>query len=223
MDIFSAANSGEYLYSIAAIFSLAAYVLSNMFWLRVFLVIAAILYIITGLTLGLTSMTGWNTAYLIINFSYVVLILYNRSKVLLPDELKGIYEDAFTALSTREFKNIMKTNPYRVYHSGEKIMSEGEVASELLLLLKGTASVTTRKTEVASVSTGDFIGEMGFIGKQVASADVIAADDVLVAYWTHVDLKKLEKRNTDRYNRFLSIIGRDLVRKLQRKNVQAAK
>ena len=223
MDFFLAPDFGEYLYSVAAIFSFAAYVFSNIFWLRLFLVIAAVLYIITGLSLGLTSMTGWNVAYLIINFYHVVLILFNRSTVLLPDELKEIYKESFTPLSTREFKNIVKTNPYHVFQTGDKIMTDGEITNELFLLLSGKASVIASQKEIATISSGDFIGEMSFISKQTASADVFAKNEVVVAYWSHADLNKLEQKNTDIYNRFLTIIGRDLVKKLQRKNLQVAK
>ncbi|MEH6457494.1 MAG: cyclic nucleotide-binding domain-containing protein [Cocleimonas sp.] len=220
MDFLLAADSGEYLYSLAAIFSFAAYVFSNIFWLRVFLVIAAVLYIITGLSLGLTSMTGWNIAYLIINFYHVILILFNKSTVLLPDNLKDIYKESFTPLSTREFKRIVKTNPFHVYQAGEVIITEGDTTNELFLLLSGKASVIASQNEIATISSGDFIGEMSFISNQTASADVIAKNELIVAYWTHADLHKIEQKNTDIYNRFLTIVGRDLVKKLQRKNIQ---
>ena len=222
MDLLLTPDSGEYLYSVAAIFSFAAYVFSNIFWLRVFLVVAAILYIITGLSLGLTSMTGWNIAYLIINSYHVIMILYNKSTVLLPDELKEIYKESFSSLSTREFKKMVKTNPYHVYQSGDKIIGEGEITNELFLLLSGKASVMTSQNEIANISNGDFIGEMSFISKQTASADVFAKNVVVVAFWTHEDLYKLEQKNSDIYNRFLTIVGRDLVKKLQRKNIQVA-
>ncbi len=220
MDFFLAPDSGEYLYSVAAIFSFAAYVFSNIFWLRLFLVIAAVLYIITGLSLGLASMTGWNVAYLIINFYHVLLILFNKSTVLLPDDIKDIYKESFTTLSSREFKKIVMTNPYHLYQTGDKIMTEGEITNELFLLLSGKASVIATENEIATISSGDFIGEMSFISKQTASADVFAKNEVVVAYWSHADLNKLEQKNTDIYNRFLTIIGRDLVKKLQRKNLQ---
>lgn len=222
MEWLLTSNYGEYLYSIAAIFSFAAYVFSNIFWLRVFLIIAAVLYIITGLSLGLTSMTGWNIAYLIINLYHATLILFNKSTVLLPDDIKDIYSESFTALSSREFKKVVMTNPYHIYQTGEKIMAQGATTNELFLVLSGKASVFASQNEIATISNGDFIGEMSFISKQKASADVYAKSEVIVAYWTHSDLNKLKQKNTDIYNRFLTVIGRDLVKKLQRKNLQIA-
>ena len=218
MDLFLTPDSGEYLYSVAAVFSFAAYVFSNILWLRIFLIVAALLYIIAGVSLGITSMAGWNIAYLIINSYHVGMILFNESTVMLPDEIKGVYKEAFTTLTTREFKKIIMTNPYHVYQPGEKIMSEGEETNELFLLLSGSASVVALGKEIASIASGDFIGEMSFMSKQTASADVFAKNDVVVSYWTHADLYKLEQKNIKIYNKFLTIVGRDLVKKLKRKN-----
>ncbi len=220
MVSFLTADSGEYLYSVAAVFSFAAYIFSNILWLRIFLIVAALLYIIAGVSLGLTSMAGWNSAYLVINSYHAGMILFNKSTVMLPDEIKGIYKEAFTTWTTREFKNIIMTNPYHVYQSGEKIMFEGENTNELFLLLSGNVSVISSDTEIASITSGDFIGEMSFMSKQTASADVYAKSDVVVAYWTHADLYKLEQKNIKIYNKFLTIVGRDLVKKLKRKNHQ---
>ena len=218
MVSFLTPESGEYLYSVAAVFSFAAYVFSNILWLRIFLILAALLYIVAGVSLGLTSMAGWNIAYLIINSYHAGMILFNKSTVMLPDEIKGVYKEAFTTLTTREFKKIIMTNPYHIYKSSEKIMADGEDTNELFLLLSGQASVVASDKEIASIASGDFIGEMSFMSKQTASADVFAKDDVVVAYWTHADLYKLEQKNIKIYNKFLTIIGRDLVRKLKRKN-----
>ncbi|GAA0402999.1 hypothetical protein GCM10009133_09650 [Cocleimonas flava] len=218
MDLFFAPDSGEYLYSIAAVFSFAAYVFSNILWLRVFLIIAALLYILAGVSLGLTSMAGWNAAYFLINSYHAGMILFNKSTVMLPDEIKGIYKEAFTTLTTREFKKIIMTNPYHAYKAGDKIMSEGQDTNELFLLLSGNTSVISSNKEIASIASGDFIGEMSFMSKQTASADVFAKDAVIVAYWTHEDLYKLEQKNIKIYNKFLTIVGRDLVKKLKRKN-----
>ena len=220
MDSFFTPDSGEYLYSVAAVFSFAAYVFSNILWLRIFLIFAALIYIVAGISLGLTSMAGWNAAYLVINSYHAAMILFNKSTVMLPDQIKGIYKEAFTTLTTREFKKIIMTNPYHVYRSGEKIMSEGEDTNELFLLLSGEASVKSSNKEIASITSGDFIGEMSFMSKQPASADVFSKNDVVVAYWTHADLYKLEQKNIKIYNKFLTIVGRDLVKKLKRNNHQ---
>lgn len=106
--------SGEYFYSIAALFSLSAYLLGNILWLRILLVVAALFYIISGVSLGITSMVGWNTAYLLINAYHVVLLLLEKSTINLPDDTKDIYQRIFSSMSTREFKKLITVNPSRL-------------------------------------------------------------------------------------------------------------
>lgn len=219
MEPFLSFFNGEYLYSIAAVFSMAAYIFSNILWLRVFLIVAAVLYIISGVIMDLTSMAGWNFVYLLINLYHTGLLLLNKSTVLLPDEIKDVYKSAFTSLTTREFKKLIMMNPFETL-SHERVISEGETTNKLFFLLSGEASVWKAGKSIASISPGDFIGEMSFMSNQFASADVNANNTIRVAYWTHDDLNKLNQKNNRIYNKFLNIVGCDLVKKLNRNNDQ---
>jgi hypothetical protein len=212
-------ESGEYFYSIAALFSLSAYVLSNILWLRIFLVLAAIVYIISGVNLGITSMVGWNSAYLVINLFHVGLLLLDKSTITLPEETKEIYHQFFSAMSTREFKKLITINQFQTV-KGERLIAEGEVTDRLFMLLEGKVNIVKSEQKIASLNSGDLVGEMSFMSKDPASADVIAAEVVKYAYWTHEDLEKLCQKNCIVYNKFISIIGCDLVRKLNAKNAE---
>ena len=183
--------SGEYLYSIAAIFSLSAYLLRDMLWLRVLLVCAAIVYIITGISVGITSMIGWNTAYLLINLFHVIILLMDKSTINLPDETKHIYREVFDGMSTREFKKLVTMNKFEIVKNAQ-LFQEGEQTSRLLMLLEGKVDVVKSDKYITSLYPGDLIGEMSFMSKKTASASVYAVDDVLYAYWSHQDLEKLK-------------------------------
>jgi len=211
--------SGEYFYSIAALFSLSAYLLSNMLWLRIFLVLAAIVYIFSGMRLGITSMVGWNSAYLAINLYYVVVLILDKSTIALPEETKEIYHQYFSSMSTREFKRLISINKFQII-KGEKLIGEGEVTDKLFILLDGEVDVVKSGKTIAKLNAGDFVGEMSFMSNNTASADVIATKEVKYAYWSHKDLDKLSKKNQKIYNKFISVISCDLVRKLNVKNTE---
>ncbi len=209
--------SGEYFYSIAALFSLSAYLLSNMLWLRIFLVLAAIVYIITGVSLGITSMVGWNSAYLAINLYHITLLLLDKSTINLPEGTKDIYQQFFSSMSTREFKKIISTNQFCTVRS-EKLIDEGETTDKLFIILKGKVSIERSEKIIALIEPGAFIGEMSFMSNEPAAASAIAVETVQYAYWKHDDIEKLKQKNINSYNKLISIIGRDLVRKLNQKN-----
>ena len=209
--------SGEYFYSIAAIFSCSAYILKNILWLRILLVSAAIIYIMSGISLGITSMIGWNSAYLVINLVHVVILLLDRVTIALPKETVSIYHKFFSTLSTREFKKLIITNEFCIYQD-QMIVEENEILDRLYIILNGTVDIIKDGEQLATLSRGNFIGEMRFLTQEAASADVYAENLVQCAYWTHRDLQKLKLKNIDVYDKFIAIIGCDLVRKLNNKN-----
>ncbi|MFT5503310.1 MAG: CRP-like cAMP-binding protein [Gammaproteobacteria bacterium] len=47
-------------------------------------------------------------------------------------------------------------------------------------------------SKIASLKSGDFIGEMSFLSKKPASTSAEAPNLVQYAYWTHDDLAKLK-------------------------------
>lgn len=209
--------SGEYFYSIAAIFSCAAYLLRSILWLRIFLVCAAIAYIISGTSLGISSMVGWNAAYLAINLFHITLLLLDKITITLPEETKKIYHKYFSTLSTREFKKLITSNGFCIFQDNN-IIDEFEVPDRLFIVLRGKVNIVKNDITIATLKTGDFIGEMSFLSKERATANAYAEDFVQCAYWTHDDLEKLKLKNLKAYEKFIAIIGCDLVRKLNYNN-----
>ncbi|MBC8210109.1 MAG: cyclic nucleotide-binding domain-containing protein [Gammaproteobacteria bacterium] len=209
--------SGEYFYSIAALFSCSAYLLRNILWLRILLVIASCIYIFSGISLGISSMVGWNSAYLAINLYHVGLLLLDKITITLPEETRNIYHQYFSLLSTREFRKLVMTNPFCSFNDST-IIQQFEVTDKLYIVLTGKVNIMSAGRVIAELNPGDLIGEMSFMSNEPASANAIALGMVECAYWTHADLEKLKLKKIDVYNKFLSIIGCDLVRKLKKKN-----
>jgi len=209
--------SGEYFYSIAAIFSCAAYLLRSILWLRIFLVCAAITYIVSGIILGISSMIGWNAAYLVINLFHITLLLLDKITITLPEETKKIYHRYFSTLSTREFKKLIMSNGFCTFQDNN-IIDESEVPDRLYIVLRGKVNIVKKDVTIATLKAGHFIGEMSFLSKERATANAYAKDFVQCAYWTHDDLEKLKHKNLNAYEKFVAIIGCDLVRKLNSNN-----
>ncbi len=210
--------SPEYYYSIAGTFSFVAYLLGSMLWLRVLLVIAAVIYIISGVMLGVTSMVGWNFAYLIVNLFHIFFLLLDRSTISLPEETTSIYSKYFSAMSTREFKKVITLNPF-IDVENQTLIESGEITDSLFIILSGDINIIVNEAITATLTTGDLVGEMSFMSKEPAYAKAVANGEVRYAYWTHVDLENIKKKKIDTYNKFISIVGCDLVRKLKQKSI----
>lgn len=209
--------SGEHFYSVAALFSCLAYLLRSILWLRILLVFAAITYIVSGINLGITSMIGWNSAYLVINLFHIVVLLLDKITISLPQETRKVYHRYFSTLSTREFKKLITINGFCIFQDNH-IVHQYDVPDRLYIVLRGTVNIVKDDHIIATLKAGDFIGEMSFLSKQPASANAYAENLVQCAYWTHDDLEKLKLTNIEAYDKFIAIIGCDLVRKLNYQN-----
>ncbi len=206
--------NGELLYNIAAGLGFIAYLMTNVLWLRIILIIGAAVYIYAGFILNIDSMIGWHMAYGLINFIQVILILVLRSNTVLPDPIRNIYTDQFHSLRPKEFKRLVEINA-----SGKRgpgvFLNDGDQNKRIYLITDGEAIIVKDGKQVATCSRGDFIGEMSVLTGYPVSTNVIVKDSVRYVYWNLEDLDKIEKTNLSLYNRFMMVVGRNLVKKLR--------
>ena len=212
---------GETLYNIAAGLGFIAYLLTNVLWLRIILVIGACFYIATGLVLGLDSMVGWHVGYALINLGHVIILLFYNSATGLPEPIKNLYSERFSSLKPREFKRLLKINDRRSPEPG-RMLVEGEINKNLFLVTAGEALVVKNGTKITHLRPGDFVGEMSTLTGKPVSADVIAMEGFEYAYWSKEDLDRLESRHLSLYNRFMMAVGHNLIEKLHSTTVSAA-
>lgn len=212
---------GEALYNIAAGLGFIAYLLTNVLWLRIILVIGACFYIATGLVLGLGSMVGWHVGYALINLGHVILLLFNNSATGLPEPIKVLYSERFSSLKPREFKRLLKIN-HAVSPEPGRMLADGEINQRLFLVTAGEALVVKNGKKITRLGPGDFVGEMSTLTGKPVTADVIVTEGFEYAYWNKEDLDRLESRNLSLYNRFMMAVGHNLIEKLHSTTTNAA-
>ena len=204
---------GESLYNVAAGLGFIAYLMTNVLWLRLLLVVGAAVYIAAGLVLGIDSMIGWHVAYSLINLVQIVLLLLDRRTTGLPERVRVLYSDRFSSIKPREFRRLIETN--REQSSGPgKLLNEGDENGRLMLITDGELQVVKHGLEVYRLRSGDFVGELSIISGKPVNADVIASSDYRYVYWDNQDLSRLEARNLSLYNRFMMSVGRNIIEKL---------
>ena len=99
------------IFSVAAVLILLSYVVSDMLWLRVIAVIGGAGYIVGGFFMaagapGKISLLVFSSLNASINLFHCVRLLLDRVPVMLPNELKTIYYQAFRSLTPNEFRQL---------------------------------------------------------------------------------------------------------------------
>ena len=207
-------TDGELIYNLAAGLGLIAYLLTSVLWLRVLLLLSASFYIATGLILDLTSMVSWHAAYALINLVHIILLIMDHSVRSLPPAIQGLYGSRFIALKPREFQRLLKIND-EVKTGPSTLLTEGDHNDVLYLITGGEVVVRKHGKEVGRRGPGEFIGEMSVLTGDPASSDVVVMDSARYCYWSLRDLKRLETKNLACYNRFMMIVGQNVVERLR--------
>ena len=128
-------------------------------------------------------------------------------------ELRSI--PLFESLSNEERSAIAPHADEIQVPEGTELVRQGEFAYEFFVIEDGTADVMRDGERIAELGPGDFLGEMGIVGKVVRNATVVTTSPARVIVMTEQALRSVARTNpavADRITaaveeRCLSVLG----------------
>lgn len=99
----------------------------------------------------------------------------------------------FANLDKKKWESMVEQGKSLVYKEGDKIVEEGTMGVGFYLILEGRAEVRKGEKVLATLSKGDFFGEMSLIDEQPRSADVVAVEPTkcwALTSWAFVSMAK---------------------------------
>lgn len=127
----------------------------------------------------------------------------------------------FRGLNTDALAHLAATLPAETAKPGEVLITEGERAGDMFLVLAGEVEVlhhggTDHDVTVALLGPGDWAGEMAILGDERRSATVRAVSPTLVLRMTTADVQThLRDRDVGQYALLVENIARELARRLR--------
>ncbi|MBI4195831.1 MAG: cyclic nucleotide-binding domain-containing protein [Betaproteobacteria bacterium] len=101
----------------------------------------------------------------------------------------------------------------REYSPGIPLFSEGERGSDLYFILAGQVSISMDVREIATVSAGMHVGEIGLLEPfRGRSANVIAKDTVVAALVSQTRFTEIARFHPELWRRMAMELGRRLVK-----------
>ena len=206
----------DYLVHAGAATFLIAYIVRDQLLLRGFIVIGTILYVIYYLLLPepLWSALTWNSLFIVINCIMMFLIYKDRAKFSMTAQEEELYR-LFYTLSPGEFRTLMKIGTWFHAEKEEQITAKGEVPERLFFILDGTVSVDRGKSSF-NVGPGVFIGELAFLMKNPATANVSLSKSARGVSWKVSELSRLLAARPQMRVAFDSLLNKDLASKLSK-------
>ena len=118
-----------------------------------------------------------------------------------PKRLKEI--PIFSELSPEEAKRLAAFATETSIAEGQMLMKQGDYSTELIAIEEGTADVLRDGDKVASLKSGDLIGEMGLLERRPRNADVIATSSMRVIKLTHWEIRRMSEDTIDRIQKIV--------------------
>jgi CRP/FNR family cyclic AMP-dependent transcriptional regulator len=80
---------------------------------------------------------------------------------------------------------------------GRELVRQGEFAYEFFVIEEGSAEVLRDGKQIAELGPGDFLGEMGIVGKAVRNATVVTTSPANVIVMTAQAFRSVARSNAD--------------------------
>ena len=110
-------------------------------------------------------------------------------------ELRSI--PLFESLTSEERRAIAPHADEIEAPEGTELVRQGEFAYEFFVIEEGTADVMRDGERIAELGPGDFLGEMGIVGKVVRNATVVTTSPARVIVMTEQAFRSVARSNPD--------------------------
>jgi len=196
----------------------------DMLWLRIILVLGqlSLMPYYCCQPTPLYSPIVWGSLFVLINIVQIVLLIMEKRPVFLGEQELQLYRTVFSTLKPREFVKLLSIAEWKRAKSGDALLTQGKPVPALMLISAGRGMVELDGRRVAAVAAGQFIGEMGFLTEQPASASVVADAPIEYLAWTAPKLRTLLAESPGLHVKVQGILGNDLIAKLRQKGVATA-
>jgi CRP-like cAMP-binding protein len=112
----------------------------------------------------------------------------------------------FESLSGDERRAIAPHTDEIEVPEGTELVRQGEFAYEFFVLEDGTADVMRDGERIAELGPGDFLGEMGIVGKVVRNATVVTTSFVRAIVMTEQALRSMTVTNPAVAERITAVV-----------------
>ena len=191
-----------------------SFLVKDILWLRVVSILASLFSVFYNYVIPANPMwlaINWNIVFVVVNLYHIAVIIYEKRPIKMAPKDKELYETLFKDLSPVEYLKISKVAEWRSFKSGETIIRQNHLVTDLILIYNGTVDVVVGTKKVAELKDGQFVGEMSFLTEKSATATCIVKHDTECLVWKQPEFKELLKRNPALYYTIQSLLSNQLV------------
>ena len=187
-----------------------SYLVKDIMYLRILSIVASLFGMFFNYTVPVEPMwlpIGWNGLFVLVNLYHISVLLYEKRPINMDDKNTELYETLFKELTPVEYLKISKAAQWQHYEPSERIIRQGTLVADLVLIYNGTVEVEVGKKVVAELRDGQFVGEMSFLTEKPATASCVVKHPTECLVWKQREFKELLKRNPSLYFTIQSLLS----------------
>ncbi len=138
---------------------LAAFLVRDIFWLRLLLIASQGFFIAYAVLSRNISISLWNTGFVLVNIVQVIRIARMRKPITLSPELEDLYRRSFRPMKRREFLYFWNTGRKKTVENRYDFVGRDNARAGLYFILSGTVSIVRAGEEVTRIGQGHFIAD----------------------------------------------------------------
>ena len=191
-----------------------SFLVKDILWLRVVSILASLFSVFYNYIIPVEPMwlaINWNIVFVLVNLYHIAVIIYEKRPIKMAPKDKELYETLFRDLSPVEYLKVTKIANWKTFKSGETIIRQEHLVTDLILIYNGTVDVVVGKKKVAELKDGQFVGEMSFLTEKSATATCIVKHDTECLVWKQPEFKDLLKRNPSLYYTIQGLLSNQLI------------
>lgn len=213
----------DYLFSagilvhLALLFYALGFLFRDELILRVLLLTGTIFYLLYYYYAAETPL--WDAIYtsgilFIINTAMILIIIRERTKLALSGDEAALFS-IFKTLTPGQFRKIMKIATWHEPQENQTILTENVKSEKLYFSMPGKVQME-KEGSVFTTQGNMFIGEIGFMLNEPASATVTVLPGTKYVEWDAQKLKTMMQKSQPLENAFKAMFNFDLARKVSR-------
>ena len=196
---------------------LLSYAARDILWLRALTVIGlGVLLVHEALQPSPNEVVvAWNLAFLALNAGHAAWLAWERRPMRLTEDEWALRYTVFAGLTDVQFRALLGPAVWEEHASGSGLMQPHQPVEVVRVISCGRAAVVRHGRMLHHLDPGEFVGELGFMTGEPASAGVVADGPLISLAWPAEDLRAVLEQDPALDATFRACLGVDVAGKLK--------
>ena len=168
------------------------------------------------------AFVGWACTFFFINVFHSTWLVYERHLRRFTPEEQRLCDAAFQSLDPVSVRRLLRCGRWVEHPKDRSLTTQGAHLTELVLISEGEAAVRLGGQVIQHLACGKFVGEIGFLSGEPATATVVSAGPLRCLTWKVPELRRFLARHPEVRTVFHAAVGKDLAEKIAAHNVRLA-